>query len=292
MSFGNNGSAAVGVIGLGAVGEAVRDYFQGAGWPLRVFDPHQDLGSLAEINEADLIFICLPTPYQPRTGVDDSAIEAAVSRLDGSKIIVIKSTVLPGTTEAYQFRYPQHCFLVNPDFLRRAAGRGDVLRPDRQIIGYTAQSRHLAEWLLSLLPQAPYSRAMVAREAELAKYATNAFLALKVTFANELFDLCCALDIDYEAIREALAADLRIGPSHLDVFEGGYRGYSGASLPKDTKALLHLSGRLGVPLRLLLTADQVNASLLPPSETPANVRLLPISKNGDSDEPETSELAA
>jgi UDPglucose 6-dehydrogenase len=280
----------IGVIGLGVVGDAVRQYFQDLGNPVCTFDPPKRLGSPSEINESELIFICVPTPYQPFTGFDDSALEEAVSLLEGSKVIVIKSTVLPGTTEAYQFRYSQHCFLSNPEFLRQASARDDFLRPDRQIIGYTAQSRHLTDAVLAMLPKAPYTRAMVAREAELAKHATNAFLALKVTFANELFDLASALDVDYEMVREALAGDPRIGPSHLDVLDGGYRGYSGQCLPKDTKALLQLSERLGVPLRLLRTADRVNASLLPPSGTPSTLRPIPISEDGD--EPEVDEQAA
>jgi UDPglucose 6-dehydrogenase len=173
-------------------------------------------------------------------------------------VIVIKSTVLPGTTEAYQLRYPQHCLLFNPEFLREASAYKDFVRPDRQLVGYTAQSRHLADSLLTILPEAPYTATMTAREAEMTKYVTNVFLALKVTFANEMYDLCAALDIDYNLVREAAAADERIGPSHLDVFDGGYRGYGGKCLPKDTKALLALADRLDVPLRLVRTADRTN----------------------------------
>lgn len=286
------GNSTIGIMGLGVVGEAVHHHFERLGYALRVYDPYRGLGSKRAINEAELIFICVPTPYRPHSGFNDSALESAVSLLDGPKVIVIKSTVLPGTTEAYQCRYSQHCFLFSPEFLRQAYARTDFLHPDRQVIGYTAQSHHLAEWILSILPAAPYTRIMVAREAEMTKYMTNAFLALKVTFANELYDLSSALDIDYDVVREAVAADVRIGSSHLDVFDGGYRGYGGKCLPKDIKALLDLSDRLRAPLRLLRTADRVNASLLPPSDQSPALRLLSISADAEQDELQAEERAA
>ena len=276
----------VGIMGLGVVGDGVHNYFERKGTPLRVYDAYRGLGSVESINEADIVFVCVPRPYRPAVGFEDSALENAISLLEGSKIVVIKSTVLPGTTEAYQARYSQHCFLFNPAFLREASARTDFLRPDRQIIGYTAQSRHLAESIMEMLPSAPFARMMGAREAEMTKYMTNSFLALKVTFANELFDLASAMDIDYEVVREAVAADARIGASHFDVNEGGYRGYGAKCLGNDTKALLDLSERMQAPLRLLRTADRVNGSLLPPSDEPRALRAIPahyIAEAGDEE---------
>ena len=271
----SNQDEIIGIMGLGVVGDAVQQYFERQGRNIRVYDPNRGLGTPASINEADTVFLCVPTPFMPEKGFDDSALENAVSLLSGSKIVVIKSTVLPGTTEAYQCRYSQHCFLFNPEFLRESYARTDFIRPDRQIVGYTAQSRHLAESVMGMLPAAPYMRSMGSREAELSKYMANAFLALKVTFANEIYDLASALDADYELIRETVAADLRIGSSHLDVLEGGYRGYGGKCLPKDTKALLELGDRLGVPMRLVRTADRINASLLPPGDGAAPLHIVP-----------------
>jgi len=258
---GKNGKSVVGVIGLGIVGGAVGRYFRERGYSLRHFDPYRGLDDEGALNEADVVFVCVPTPHLAGAGFDDSAVEEAVSRLRQPKLIVVKSTVLPGTTEAYQLRYPQHGFLFNPEFLREASAYEDFLQPDRQLVGYTAQTRHLAGSFLAMLPDAPYSVVMTAREAEMAKYMTNAFLAVKVMFANEMHDLCTALEIDYAAARDAIAADARIGPSHLDVLDGGYRGYGGKCLPKDAKALLSLADRLEVPLRVLRAADRANALL-------------------------------
>ena len=276
MSLSNLQNSIVGIMGLGVVGDSVQHYFERAEQQIRIYDPIRGLGSVEAINEADVVFICVPTPYLPEKGFDDSALENAISLLEGSKIVVIKSTVLPGTTEAYQTRYSQHQFLFSPEFLREAHARIDFLRPDRQIVGYTAQTRHLADAVLAMLPSAPYMEVMGAREAEMAKYMTNTFLALKVTFANEIFDLCNSLDVEYNIVREAVTGDLRIGDSHLDVNDDGYRGYGGRSFPKDTKALLELGERMQVPLRLLRTADRINESLLPPSTEPPALRLLPV----------------
>jgi len=289
MSPSSNGRAVIGIMGLGVVGDAVRSYFEGVGVSLRLYDPKLGLGSVDEVNEAEVVFVCVPTPYLPDRGFDHSAVDDAVSALQGSKIVVIKSTVLPGTTEAYQARYSQHVFLFNPEFLREASARHDFVQSDRQIVGYTAQSRHVAERVLALLPSAPYVATMSAREAELTKYMTNSFLALKVTFANEMYDLATALDIDYDVVREGVAADARIGDSHMNVLDAGYRGYGGKCLPKDTKALLDLADRIGVPLRLLRTADRVNATLLPPAagSRPVPLHLAErgeVAENGSTEE--------
>ncbi len=281
MSLTKNGKTVIGVIGLGAIGDAVRDHFERHGHSMRVYDAERVIGSQRAINEADIVFVCVPTPLQPHTGFNDRALEESISVLDGSKVIVIKSTVLPGTTEAYQIRYSQHCFMFNPDFSRDEQARADYASPDRLIVGYTAQSRHLTEALLAMLPSAPFRSIMPSREAEMTKYMTNGFLALKVTYANEIYDLCAALDIDYDLVREAVSADTRIGASHLDVLADGYRGYAGSALPRDTKALLELSERLSVPLRLLRTADRVNASLLPPGNDSATLHLVPFASPED-----------
>ena len=108
MTLTKNGRTVIGIMGLGVVGDAVRDLFEQQGYSLRVYDPERGLGSQRSINEADLVFVCVHAPFRPHAGFDDSALEEAVSLLDGSKVIVIKSTVLPGTTEAYQIRYASY----------------------------------------------------------------------------------------------------------------------------------------------------------------------------------------
>jgi UDPglucose 6-dehydrogenase len=247
---------------MGVVGEAVRHYFEvERDTPVIAYDPYKRLGSVREIDAARLVFVCVPTPYRSGIGFDDSAISESLELLEGEKTVVVKSTVLPGSTESYQARFPQHTLLHNPEFLRERSALQDFLAPDRQLVGYCDGGETAARAVLDLLPRAPYAAVVPASTTEMVKYATNAFLALKVIFANELYDLSEQLGIDYDGVREGLAADARIGPSHLSVLDGGYRGYGGKCLPKDTLALMDLAEDAGAPLHLLEAAHDVNRRL-------------------------------
>jgi UDPglucose 6-dehydrogenase len=257
-----NGHPRIGIMGLGVVGSAVRGYFEAQGHRPRLYDPYLALGSRQEINKARVIFVCVPTPYREHGGFDPSAVEEAIALLKPEKIVVIKSTVLPGTTDALQRRHPDQRVLFNPEFLREATAYEDFFRPDRQIVGCTDLSWPVAGEVMALLPKAPFMRVVAAAEAEMSKYVTNAFLAVKVSFANEIYDLCTALGINHEAVRPLVAADARIGPSHLDVFYDGYRGYGGKCLPKDIRSLMDLARAAGVSLRLLRAAHDSNEALL------------------------------
>jgi UDPglucose 6-dehydrogenase len=285
----DSGGEGLGIMGVGVVGGAMRAYFEGGGRHVALYDRDKGLGSLAVVDQASTVFMCVPTPYTPGRGFDDSALAAAVGALSGSKTIVIKSTVLPGTTERYQLRFPKHRFLFNPEFLREASAVEDFAHPDRQIVGCTPNSEAVAEQVMALLPAAPYSRVVPARAAELAKYMANAFLAIKVTFANEMYDLASLLGTDYDAVRDAVAVDERIGPSHLDVLHDGYRGYGGKCLPKDTKSLLDLAREHGVALRLLEAADRVNDLLLVQHQLPGSTS---VSAGAGRPAREEQELAA
>ena len=255
-------TATIGVLGVGVVGSAVRSYFQGQGHDVRCYDKFNGEGSLDEINEATIIFVCVPTPYADGRGLDSSAVEDAVAKVRGEKVIVLKSTSIPGTTELLQQRYPQHRFFFNPEFLRENRAVQDFLEPDRQLMGYCNEAdRELAGELLTLLPRAPYEAAVSATSAELIKLCTNAMLALKVVFANQVYDLSDALGVDYEDVRKGIAADPRIGPSHLNVFDSGYRGYGGRCLPKDVGGLVDFARSIGVPMQLIETVQQINGRL-------------------------------
>jgi UDPglucose 6-dehydrogenase len=269
----------IGVVGVGVVGGALCEYLRSVSRDVRIYDPAQGHDGRGALEVADTVFVCVPTPYTPGTGFDDSFLLAAMASIEGSKTVVIKSTVLPGTTDLIQGRFPQHRMLFNPEFLREATANEDFIAPDRQIVGHTERSRDEAARVMAMLPPAPFELICTAAEAEMAKYAANAFLAVKVSYANEVFDLCRRLGIDYAPVRDIVGADVRIGASHLDVMDSGYRGYGGKCLPKDSKALLDLAKASGVPLEVLRAADHVNALLRREGALPSLVR---IDRNGDA----------
>jgi UDPglucose 6-dehydrogenase len=115
---------------------------------------------------------------------------------------------------------------------------------------------------ISILPKSPFEKIVLATEAEMIKYFGNVFLANRVIFANQMYDICQKLGIDYEAVKDCAGADERIGYSHFNVFCDGYRGYGGACLPKDTKAFIQFTEKLGTDSRLLRALEEVNKNLL------------------------------
>jgi len=252
----------MGIIGVGMVGGAIKRYFEKQGKGVLVYDKGQNLGSLNEVNLADMIFICVPTPYDEAKGFDLSYVREACKNVNGNKIIVIKSTVLPGTTEKLQKEYPQHKFLFNPEFLTELTADQDMSYPDRQIVGYTKESYDVAGDVLMILPLAPFEKIMPATEAEMVKYFGNTWFAAKVVFANQIYDLCQKIGVDYDTIMESASADKRIGRSHLEVWHKGYRGYGGKCLPKDIKALIQFADLNGVDLKLHKIVEEINNKLM------------------------------
>ena len=251
----------IGIIGIGMVGGAIQRYFESGEQELFFYDKFKNAGSLEEINKADVIFIAVPTPFDNIKGFDASAVEDAIKNISGSKIIVIKSTVVPGTIESLQERYPQHKILFNPEFLTEATADHDMQHPDRQIIGYTKNSFDVAEDVLKILPDAQFKKIIPATEAELVKYFSNCFYSVKVVYANQVYDLCQKLGINYDFVKECGLADKWIGKNHLEVFHKGYRGYGGSCLPKDIRALIELGDKIGVDMKLLKTTESINNEL-------------------------------
>lgn len=263
MSNGNK--IKIGVIGLGYVGGAVKSWFDSReDCEVFCYDKFKNIGSVAEVNNADIVFISVPTPFhKDGGGYDDSAIRESLNNIQDGKIVVIKSTILPGSTDRFQKEHSLKTTLFNPEFLREKTAREDNLNPCIQIMGYVRESdKKTAEETAALLPPAPAIKIIKAREAELVKYWVNSFLATRVIFANEMYDLAKKLGgIDYDIVKNCVATDSRIGGSHFDVFADGYRGYGGSCLPKDTKALLSLAKKLNVPLELLRAVDKINEKL-------------------------------
>lgn len=262
----------VGIIGVGMVGTPLKRWFEERqgyrrGEDLFLSDTDPAKGFFDDINRADVVFVSVPTPRTATGKAGIAAVEDAFSKIADGKIVVLKSTVPPGTTEYFQKKYPALKALFNPEFLTEKRAWEDFVKPDRQIVGFTAASMDAAHAVLSLLPRAPFMSPwgthtyrptkITATEAEIIKYGGNVYFARKINFANVLADLAASHDADYDNIRAGMSADFRIGDSHLDVAHGGYRGFGGYCFPKDTDALIaHLAEQDLAEAQTLLQSDR------------------------------------
>jgi len=253
----------VGIIGVGFVGEALKKYFEKKlNYELFLYDKFKKVGSLEEINKADFVYICVPTPTLEDGGCDTSIVEEAIGYIEGEKVIIIRSTVIPGTTEIMQDKYPNHKIIFNPEFLTEETADQDLEYPDRQIVGYTDKSLRGCKDIMLQMPLAPFEKVYPATETEMVKYMTNAWFAMKVAFANQIYDLCEKIGIEYKTVLEGVAADKRVGRTHLKIWHKGYRGYGGKCIPKDTKALLAFAKSLNVDIWTLEATNLYNDILV------------------------------
>lgn len=250
----------IAVIGCGFVGGATFRWFQETHRDVVAHDPPR--GMVADLARANILFVCVPTPYTSG-GFDASIVDYAINNIPGSKVVVVKSTVLPGTTDRLQAAHPQHKVLFCPEFLRERTAYDDFAHPDRQVVGVTSTD-HIAEarQLLSILPIAQRTSIVKANVAEMTKYFSNCFLSMRVAFANQVADLCGAAGIDYAEVQELAEADPRIGRGYLDVGTDGYRGYGGTCFPKDMRSLIEFGERAGSPMSVLAACEAYNCELL------------------------------
>ncbi len=220
----------------------------------------------AAVRKSFILFIAVGTPTSA-TGAADLTAVFNVARdigrlMDRYKLIVTKSTVPVGTGEKVReiiAKETKHQFDVvsNPEFLKQGAAVEDFMKPDRVVVG--ADDIRAAEILRDLY--APFVRTgspvliMDVRTAEMVKYAANAFLAARISFMNEIANLCEEVGADVSMIRVGMAADARIGPAFL--FPGV--GYGGSCFPKDTKALIQTGREHDYPMKILEAVDTVNS---------------------------------
>lgn len=270
----NKRQPTIGFIGQGFIGKNYADDFERRGFSVIRYALEQPfVQNKDRIKECDIVFIAVPTPTTP-DGYDDSIVRSAVALTRDGATVVIKSTLLPGTTEAIQKSFPKKKVMHSPEFLRVTQAARDAAFPDRNIIGITNKKHQAAaEEVMELLPAAPYKLICSAREAEYIKYAGNTFLYMKVMFANLFYELTEKEGCDYEVIRRTVAADPRIGGSHLAIeHASGHvgskpgRGAGGLCFIKDISALRMLYEKL-------LPKDKAGARILRAMEC-KNVELL------------------
>ena len=221
------------------------------------------------VPDSEVVFIGVGTPTDPKDGSADLRYVHAAARdiareLSGYTVVVNKSTVPVGTGDAVEAMIrdtnPKADFAVvsNPEFLREGVAIRDFKRPDRVVIGtQDERSRAVMERLyrpfnVNQTPILYTDR----RTAELIKYASNAFLATKIAFINEMADLCEALGADVAGVSRGMGLDTRIGKKFLQAGPG----YGGSCFPKDTKALLDISKRAGKPSAIVREVIESNAA--------------------------------
>jgi UDPglucose 6-dehydrogenase len=222
-----------------------------------------DLG--AGVRHARLIFIAVGTPQGPDGAADLSALwavgDAIAAALEGPGVVIIKSTVPVGTNHqlaerlAARARHPVQV-ASNPEFLKEGAAVDDFMKPDRVVVG--VRRPETAELLHELY--APFLRTerpflvMSPESAEMTKYVANAMLAAKISFINEMANLCERLGADVNDVRRGIGHDERIGFQFL--FPGA--GFGGSCFPKDVHSLICMARALGLPAHLMEAVDRVN----------------------------------
>ena len=252
----------IGVIGYGYVGRATGEGF--AGNPKnKVFwyDKFKESPNTLEevIEKSDFIFIAVPTPiFADYSGMDMSIVEGVVDqvapKVSGTdKILIIKSTSLPGTTKKLSLKYPGVNFVMNPEFLTQENANVDFLKPFRTVIGCDNSDVgfRVKKLYETILPKGQPYYIISSVSAELTKYMSNIVLAAKVLLANEFYDLAQKVEANYLDVRASVEADPRVG-KHLGVpGPDGDRGFGGACFPKDTIGILGLAKKLNVDMSAL-----------------------------------------
>jgi len=229
----------IGFIGQGWIGKNYANDFEARGYDVVRYSLEEPyIANKNKIPECDIVFIAVPTPTKKRK-FDDSLVRNAVKQVGKGKIAVIKSTILPGTTESIQKEIPDVIVVHSPEFLEESTAAHNASHPQRNIIGIPKDSKkyvEAAESILKVLPEAPYKKIMSAKDAEYVKYAGNCFLFTKVIYMNLLYNLVQAGNGNWDDIREAFIHDPRIGTSHTSPIHKTGRGAGGNCFIKDFEA--------------------------------------------------------
>jgi len=255
----------IGIVGLGYVGGALSNAYKSKGHEVHTFDVDQNKNPSCQsfeefINNANFIYVAVPTPMISNGECDTRIVEQVVHDLcmtDGSKVVVIKSTVPPGTTEKLQLRYPQHTILFSPEFLTEANYLDDYVNQEVTLIGKSSlASQEIAEWALTsqlnLMVSTKFGKVVSCATAELYKYTANLFLATKVSFANEMATIAKEAGVDWTDLQQLVINDSRLGTGHWKVpGPDGHKGFGGTCFPKDMSAIIHYAHSKGVGTPLL-----------------------------------------
>lgn len=239
----------IGFIGQGWIGKNYADDFEQRGYRVVRYSLEEPYAANKEkIKECDIVFIAVPTPTKP-SGFDDSIVRNTVPLVGKGKIVVIKSTLKPGTTRSIQLEHPEKIIFHSPEFLSRSTVASDVANPFQNIIGSPSLDeacKAAAEIVLSVLPPAP-SMVVSAETAEFYKYVHNTTLFARSIYMNLLYEVAQQLGINWDEIKSAIQNDPMIAFQtpvvshwHIEPRHVGGRGIGGDCHIKDIETFLRL----------------------------------------------------
>lgn len=257
----------IGIVGGGFVGSATAWGF-GTTHEVRVYDknPKISQNSLKEVCECDFIFICVPTPSNKKGEVDLSIIESAIYKckplVNAKHKLVIKSTVPPGTCKRLSKTFGLE-ILSNPEFLTERRAKWDFVNAAQILIG--SEKKSSGEELKSLYQERFNSMKYTLTDtttSELIKYTLNCFFSTKVTFLNEINQICSEVGANWTDLIEGFTSDSRVGDSHVNVpGPDGKYGFGGNCFPKDLKGLKSFAKNLNIDTTLLDAVWKKNTKL-------------------------------
>jgi UDPglucose 6-dehydrogenase len=245
------------IAGYGSIGTYIESVF-GQRHEMRVYDPPLGLASPEDLVDTDFVFICVPTQPREDGSCDTSIVEEIVRRASPRVAIVCESTVSPGTTQRL-IRETGKPLVFVPEY----AGE-DSTHPFRDTStrrffvygGYDPAASAVRDLFAGVYSGEAEHFIVPPATAEMVKYMENSFLAMKVAFCNEFYDLCDAFGVDYEEARKLWLQDWRIGESHTLVTQE--RGYGGKCLPKDVAAICASGREAGIPMEIMEAVQHAN----------------------------------
>lgn len=261
----------IGVVGAGIVGnafyEGMRHAFDVVRYDTR--PEFSDVGSLVELIQVvdGPIFVCVPTPMNPDGSASMAIVEDVVRNIYGcgERIVVIKSTVPPGTTDRLNKAFgPTLSVVFNPEFLTEAKPVEDFKNQDRIIVGGKSEATQIVADIYSVAYPDVMQVQCDATTAEMVKYVGNCFLATKISFANEISQICEKLGVAYDGVINLAMLDKRLGRSHWKVpGPDGHYGFGLTCFPKDINALIAVAIEFGVDPKILRAAWEKNLEVRP-----------------------------
>lgn len=229
----------IGVIGAGVVGGNVARWLGERGEDVLVYDllPERASATLEEVvEECRVIFMC---PFLPDNARWEgfATLALPITKMRDGVVVIVKSTVVPGTCDRLQEIFPLKEILFNPEFLTEANAEEDFRKPHVQVVGGGTVGSSMK--VMEMLPAAPFSVFSTRRQAEWLKVATAGFLATKVSWFNQLYEAMG--EEDFKHVRAMMLTDPRIGVTHCDVHQDGYRGWGGKCFTKDVPILAQVA---------------------------------------------------